>query len=552
VEEETLKILKAVAVGLVFASPAVAVLYSASPYLAASLALGLAVAGLLIGVLVFNPGAFLKALSVGATCAGIAAFIAYPFSALMAAPASLVLFIIGIFLGLVITGPGASFVTGSGLFSILMMGTGFAIGARLGYTAGWVAGLFVLAAVLALYLPPLPNFQRALLATLVTGSLGITGALLGYAVGLPDLLPMAFLSCGAFFSLLFKEEGSIGLAFHSVLASLMMGLGFIAGFFSGYAHVWVPLLFVISVMASVFLYRARLRLLMLLVAPADILAALAYLVGAAFRAPLGPVVIALVLAADLDIPLYLASDTFMLWLNRAKVVTEAKCPRAYSLVRRPAAAANLPVPRIAVVQSEAVNLFSVGRSPGRAVIALTQGLLDSVSDDELEALMAHELAHVKDRDLLPMTIACALAVPAGSAVKQLVLDGDKGIGLPSRVFIAVIAPFFALMLHLSLPRAREKRADSGAVLLTKKGEALASALEKLDKASGETPLAVNPATRPLFAVDPFRDGWLPGLFATHPPVEERIDLLRQGGAPVREGPAQATPPKTAPAPAGGH
>lgn len=551
-EEERLKVLKAAAVGLAFASPSVAALTTASVYLAAVLALGLMCAGLMVGVMIFNKAAFQKALATGAVVAGIGAFLAYPFSAIMAAPAALVMFILGVLLGLIITVPGASFVLGCGLFSILMMGTGMAAGALTGNAAAWVVCLFVLSAFLALYMPPLATFQRALLAALATASMGITGWLLGLSFGAPAIAALGLMSLGAFVSIIAREEGVINLAFHSTLASVLMGLGFIAAFFTGLARAWVPLFFTISVVAGLFLFRSSTRLVMLLAIPLDLFAAFGFVIGSLFRAPLGPVVIALVLAVDLDILLYFASDTWILWLNKAKVVTEARSPRAYSVAKRTAAAAGLPVPRIAIVPSEAVNLFAVGRSPGRAVIALTQGLLDRLGDDELEGLLAHELAHIKDRDLVQMTMACALATPAGSAMGQLDRDKDRSIGLPSRVATAVVAPFFALLVHLSMPRVRETRADSEAVKLTNDPGALATALEKLEKAVDETPVTANPATGPLFAIDPFRGHWMAGLFATHPATEDRLDILRRMGKSAPSGPAKAPAPRKAPAPAGGN
>ena len=418
------------------------------------------------------------------------------------------------------------------MFSIIMTAAGYAAGAHFGHAAIWVGGLFALSILLALYMPPLPNFQRALLAVISTASAGVAGALLGWSVGLPQLGALSALSFGAFCCLLFREDAAIGLAFHSVLATFMMGLGVIAAFLSGYPWLWVPALFLVSVTCSVFFHRPPLRLILILASVVDIGAGLFYLMGAAFGVPLGSVVVGLVLAIDADILLYFASDTFLLWLNGGRVVTGAECPRAYSLVRRPAAAAGLPVPRIAIVDSEAVNIFSVGRSPGRTVVVLTQGLLDRLNDDELEAMLAHELSHVKDHDIQAMTITCALAAPVGMAMRQLAADRHPGISIASRAFIAVVAPFFALMLQLSVPRAREKRADSSAVVLTRKKEALASALGILERHVGQTPMPANPASGPLFAVDPFRDGWLHGLFSTHPPTEDRIDLLRQGGAPA--------------------
>jgi heat shock protein HtpX len=540
VEDESVRVLKAAAVGTAFASPSVAVIYSASPNLAAVLALALGGAGLLLGVLIFRRGDFLKALGVSAACGGIAALFVFAFSPAMAVPAALTALILGVFLGIVITGPGASFVMGCGLFSMVMMGTGHALGALADNTWVWVSGLFVVSGLLALYMPPLPDFQRALLATLATAAAGIAGAILGFSFGLPGLLALAFMSLAAIISIVLGEEGAVSIGYHSILASVMMGPGFIAAFFVGMAYAWVPLLFTATAVASLFLYRSRTRFLMLLAAPLDILAAFGFVTGAAFRAPMGPVVMAIVLAIDLDILLYFSSDSWILRLNGARIVSEGESPRPYAIARRPAAAANLPVPRIALVRSEAVNLFTVGRSPGRAVIALTQGLLDRLGDDELEAVIAHELAHIKDGDILPMTMACAMATPVGMAMRQLSFGKDRRLSLPSQLGIIAIAPFFALMVHLSMPRAREKRADAVAVQFIKKGGNLASALEKLEKAACGPALDANPASAPLFSINPFGGGPLDGLFNAHPATDERIDQIRHGAA-VRRPPGPATP-----------
>ena len=531
-EEASRRILRAAAVGLAFASPSVAVIFGVSRYGAAVLALAMAAAGFLLGVLMFRRADFLKAAGVGGTFGGLGALLAFTIAPAMAAPAGLVALMAGAFIGVIITAPATSFVMGGGMLAMIMTGTGHAAGGHFGHTGLWVGGLFALSVLLALYLPPLPNFQRALLAVLCTASAGVAGALLGWAAGLADVLALAFLSLGAFCALYFKEDGAMALAFHSVLAAFMMGLGVIGAFLSGNAVIWVGSLFIVSVISSIFFRRPILRLVMLGAAIIDIGCGLFYLMGSAFGLPLGPVVVGLVLAIDADILLFFASDSFLLWLNEARIVDEQQHPRAYALVRRPAASAGLPVPRIAMIDSEAVNLFSVGRSPGRTVLAVTRGLLDRLDDAQLEAVLAHELAHVREKDLQAMTMTCALAAPVGGAMRQLAMDGHQSISLVFRAFIALVAPFFALLLHLSTPRARETRADKTAVLLTRNSEALASALMILERHVGRPPMPANPASGPLFAVDPFRDGWLHGLFATHPPTEERIELLKLEGAPA--------------------
>ena len=541
--------------GLLFASPSVAAAYLASPYMAAVLGLGLAAAGIFVGLLIFSPAASLKALGVAAVCGGTSAALVGSLAPLMAAPAGLVLFIIGLLLGIPMTRPGASWAMGCGLLALLMMGTGYAAGAITGGTAFWVVGLFVLAVLAALYLLPLPNFQRALLATLSTVSAGIAGALLGLSFGQPMLAALAMLSFGGAVTLRFSEDAALSLVHHSALASLAMGIGYVAAFFFGLAWLWVPLAFILAVAAGLFLFRPRTRLLILLLAPPDLFAGLGYLIGSAFRGEAGPALPMATTAALLffgvafDILLYYASDSRILSLNKARLVTGEEGRRAYALLGKASAAANLPLPRLALVNSESPGLFTVGRTPGRTVVAVTQGLLDRLDDDQLEAVFSHELVHVGERDVLPMCMACALATPVGSAMTLISSWKTRELGWAATFMVMLAAPFFALLMHLSIPRSREGRADAGSARLTGKGEALASALELMEDAVGDPPLEGNPATGPLFTVNPFRGSLLDVLFTTHPPTEERSGMLEQNaGAPSAR---QAAKPGPAPAGAGG-
>jgi heat shock protein HtpX len=216
--------------------------------------------------------------------------------------------------------------------------------------------------------------------------------------------------------------------------------------------------------------------------------------------------------------------------NDAWVVSEQDCPRPYAITRRLAAAAGLPPPRIAVIGSDTPNLFTVGLGPSRAVIAVTQGLLDALDDDELEAVLAHELSHIGGKDLLPMTMAAALASPVGAGARSLVFDREKGSNMLMLLAVGIAVPFFALLVQLANPRSREKRADDWAVRMTKKKGALVDALEKLELAAGREPLVANPATGPLFAVNPFRSGWLVAMFSTHPSTEERVARVKKAPA----------------------
>ena len=140
------------------------------------------------------------------------------------------------------------------------------------------------------------------------------------------------------------------------------------------------------------------------------------------------------------------------------------------------------------------------------------------------------LSHIRGKDLLPMTMAAALASPVGAGARSLVFDREKGSNMLMQLLVGVAAPFFALLVQLSNPRSREKRADDWAVRMTKKKEALADALEKLELAAGREPLVANPATGPLFAVNPFRSGWLVAMFSTHPSTEERVARVKKAPA----------------------
>jgi len=468
----------------------------------------------------------------------MAASVTYHFSPAMSLMAALALFAVGLLVGTLLTVPGASFVLGLGMFSILLTGLGYSLGDIFGNKGAFVVGSFCLSVLFGMMLPPLPDFQRALLATLVTASAGIAGALLGAALGEPLAGALAFLSLGAFLSMKLGEERAISLALFSVLSSVMMSLGFAAAFctdmlFAGTAAYWVGWLFCASALIYIFFKAPMVRLTLLLTAPMALLVGLGFVIGNPFgRAELTTVTMAVMflLSLLLDWWFYNASDSRLLGQNDARVVSEQDCPLPYAITRRLAAAAGLPPPRIALIGSDTPNLFTVGLSPSRAVITVTQGLLDGLDDDELEAVLAHELAHIRGKDLLPMTMAAALASLVGAGAQALVFDREKGSNMLMLLAVGISAPFFALLVQLSNPRSREKLADAGAVRMTKKREALADALEKLELWAGREPLVANPATGPLFAVNPFRTGWLVAMFSTHPSTEERVQLVKKAPA----------------------
>ena len=471
----------------------------------------------------------LKAAGSGAVFMTLAVLLVYPFSQYMALAAGAAMLFIGILAGSRITDAGMAFLLGLWNLAALMMATGYSLGGLYGNTGAWVAALFALSAFLCVFLPPLRTFQRALLASLVTVAVGIAGAVLGSAFGAALPFALGFLSIGVFLSILLREERAMAVAFHSVLATLMMSVGFALSAFTGGAQFSVPAFLSASLLWSIFAHPSMSRLLMLLLSPVGLFVGVGFIAGGYFQATAGAVLFMFIMAVLVDIAFYFASDSRILGMNDAWVMAERDCPRGYRISGELAAAAGVPPPRLAIMASEAPNLFTVGRRPSRAVIAMTQGLLASVSDDELEALLAHEMAHIQGRDLMPMTLAAAIASVVGGPAKSLIFEKDRGFYTMTLVLVGVFAPFFALLVQLSVPRSRERRADAGAVSLTKKGGALVRALEILEAGAGAAPLVVNPATAPLFAVNPFRGGWLAALFSTHPSTEERISLLKKNG-----------------------
>lgn len=243
----------------------------------------------------------------------------------------------------------------------------------------------------------------------------------------------------------------------------------------------------------------------------------------------------LVLAAALNIVSYFYSDKIVLWSYRAKIVTEAEQPRVYDIVKKIALKSGLPMPRVAVVPSQNPNAFATGRNKNKAVVAVTEGILPLLNDDELEGVLAHEMAHVKNRDILVMSVAATIAGAISFAARMFFWSalfgrgGGRGNGNIIILLIVVItAPLAALLLRLAISRNREYKADREGALMIQRPKALARALAKLEKGSQRRPIERgNPASSTLFIVNPFRGGGLVSLFMTHPPMKKRIEKLEQ-------------------------
>ncbi|HEX7510047.1 MAG TPA: zinc metalloprotease HtpX [Chitinivibrionales bacterium] len=245
----------------------------------------------------------------------------------------------------------------------------------------------------------------------------------------------------------------------------------------------------------------------------------------------------LIIAAVMNFVSYWFSDKIVLMMYRAKQVDEDGAPRLFAIVKRLAENANLPMPKVYIVENATPNAFATGRNPEHASVAATTGILNILTDDELEGVMAHELSHVRNRDILISSIAATIA-GAITMIANVVQwgamfggasrgnDEDRG-GMVAAIAMAIVAPIAAMIIQMAISRSREYAADYAGAQLCKKPLSLASALSRLDQTVRQIPMqGASPSTAHLFIVNPFHGG-LTGLFSTHPPMEERIRRLEQ-------------------------
>ena len=234
------------------------------------------------------------------------------------------------------------------------------------------------------------------------------------------------------------------------------------------------------------------------------------------------------LAVVLNVVAYWKSDALVLRSYNAQIVGRSEAPRLYGIVEKVALKADLPMPRVAIIPTDMPNAFATGRNPENAVVAATQGLLSILNDDELEGVIAHEMAHVGNRDILIMTVAAtvvaAVAIFARIAFWQALFN--RNVNIFVLVLLAITAPIIVVLIRSAISRSREFRADETGANMINKPLALASALAKLERGVVTRPIeSGNPATSHMFIVNPFKGGFA-GLFASHPPTEERIRRLR--------------------------
>ena len=267
-----------------------------------------------------------------------------------------------------------------------------------------------------------------------------------------------------------------------------------------------------------------------------VLTAILLLAGQAIAGERG-MIIAFFFAVVLNFGSYWFSDKIVLAMYGAQPVDEAQAPGLHAMVRRLVTKAGIPMPRIYVIRTDTPNAFATGRSPQHAAVAVTEGIMRILDDDELEGVLAHELSHVTNRDMLISTIAATLA----GAITYLAHmaqwaaffggrsrdDEEGGGGNPLVMLLfAILAPIAAMLIQFAVSRSREFQADASGAKLAGRSWGLAKALEKIEVAAHVAPMDATPATAHLFIVNPLSGQSFARLFSTHPPTEERIARLR--------------------------
>ena len=245
-------------------------------------------------------------------------------------------------------------------------------------------------------------------------------------------------------------------------------------------------------------------------------------------------ILAFVIAMVMNVGSYWFSDKLVLSMYGAKPIAESDAPGLYSLVGRLASEAGLPMPKLYVMPNDQPNAFATGRNPSHAAVAVTDGLMRILDRDEVEGVIAHELAHVKNRDILISTIAATLAgaimmlaqIARFAAIFGGRDDRDEGGGMIGLLAMIIVAPIAAMLLQLAISRSREYQADATGARISGKPMGLAHALLKLDRSAQAMPSDASPATAHMFIVNPLRGGGISSLFSTHPPIPERVQRLQ--------------------------
>lgn len=247
----------------------------------------------------------------------------------------------------------------------------------------------------------------------------------------------------------------------------------------------------------------------------------------------GGMLIALAIAAAMNVYAYWFSDTAVLKMYNAQEVDESSAPQFYRMVRELAQNAGLPMPKVYIIDEAQPNAFATGRDPEHAAVAATTGIMHILSERELRGVMAHELTHVKHRDTLVSTISATMA-GAISSIAQfgMLFSGgarDRNVHPAVAILIMILAPVAAMLIQMAISRAREFEADKGGAEISGDPQALAAALEKIHNYAHQIPLDTaeqHPETAQMMIINPLSGEGIRGLFSTHPPMEERVARLR--------------------------
>jgi heat shock protein HtpX len=226
------------------------------------------------------------------------------------------------------------------------------------------------------------------------------------------------------------------------------------------------------------------------------------------------------------------SDKIALRMSRAQPLPEDEAPRLHQIVRELAFSAGIPMPRLYMIPADQPNAFATGRSPKHSAVAVTRGITQLLSEAELRGVIAHELAHVRNRDILTTSVAAAIGGAITWIAYMLVWmggDDDSPFGLVGAIAMMLLAPIAASLIQLGISRQREFAADATGARIAGSSNALADALERLEAGARAVPMQVNQAAEPLYIVKPFHGGGMAALFSTHPPIEERVRRLRELG-----------------------
>ncbi|HSL99277.1 MAG TPA: zinc metalloprotease HtpX [Candidatus Limnocylindria bacterium] len=248
----------------------------------------------------------------------------------------------------------------------------------------------------------------------------------------------------------------------------------------------------------------------------------------------GGMVMAFAFAVLMNAGAYWFSDKIVLKMYRAQEVSEAEAPELHAMVHRLATAASVPMPKVYILPSDSPNAFATGRNPQHAAVAVTRGIMRILAPDELEGVLAHEMAHVKNRDILIGTIAATLAgaimMLARFAQFSAIFGGgrsrDEGGGGLGLIAMAILAPIGAMLVQMAVSRSREYQADASGARFCGRPDSLARALEKIAGTSKRIPLEATPATAHMFIMSPLSGKGMMSLFSTHPPMEKRVERLR--------------------------